>query len=285
MVVGSICTVLLWGLKLGIDFTGGSLLEAEYKTTRPSPDAIKKALEPLALGTVVVQPSGERRVFLRFKDVSEDVHQNILAALGKAEGAQSPVAEKRFDTIGPVIGSELKRNSLLAIGFALIAIVLYIAWAFRKVSKPVASWKYGLAALVALAHDVVIPVGVFALLGKMNDVEIDTLFITALLTVLGFSVHDTIVVFDRIRENLHKLRQPEPFDVTVNRSVNETLVRSLNTSLTVLLVLVAVYVLGGATTKLFSLALMIGVTFGTYSSIFVASPILVIWSKWGRRKK
>lgn len=271
LVLGSIFAIAFWGLKLGIDFTGGSLLEVKFEDARPARDQIMKDLEPFDLGTVVIQPTGDRGVILRFRHVNEDTHQRILEAL-KAE-------ELRFDTIGPTIGGELKRKSLVALGIAVAAIILYIAWAFRLVSKPVSSWKYGLVAVAALIHDVTIPAGVFAILGKFRDVEVDTLFITALLTILGFSVHDTIVVFDRIRENLRKLKHPEPFDVTVNRSVNETITRSINTSLTVLLVLAAIMVFGGATTQYFALALILGITFGTYSSIFVASPLLVLWNR------
>ena len=173
----------------------------------------------------------------------------------------------------------------MAVVLALVFIILYVAWAFRHVSKPVSSWKYGVAAIVALFHDVVIPLGIFSALGHFKGVEIDTLFITAILTILGFSVHDTIVVFDRIRENLRKLKQSEQFDVTVNRSINETLARSINTSFTVLLVLLAVFFWGGETTHYFTLALMLGVIFGTYSSIFIASPVVVIWNRISSGKR
>lgn len=273
LVLGSIMSIALWGLKLGIDFTGGSLLEIEFKNQRPEVGEIRKTLDGLGLGNVIIQPAGEKGAILRFKDIDENTHQAILQSLAGSE-------EKRFDSIGPVIGKELKRNSITALLLALAAIVLYISFAFRKVSRPVSSWKYGIAAIFALIHDVVIPIGVFALLGHFWGVEVDTLFITALLTILGFSVHDTIVVFDRIRENLRKLKSSEPYDLTVNRSVNETIARSINTSLTVLLVLLMVIFLGGSTTKFFALTLILGITFGTYSSIFVASPILVIWSGW-----
>ncbi|MBA3046872.1 protein translocase subunit SecF, partial [Candidatus Falkowbacteria bacterium] len=170
-----------------------------------------------------------------------------------------------------------KRKSVLAIIIVLIAIVLYIAWTFRKVSKPVASWKYGLAAIIALFHDVIITVGIFAVLGKFFGVEINTAFVAAILTVLGYSVNDTIVVFDRVRENLPK--SEEDFEGTINTSVNQTITRSINTSITTLLVLLSIVFFGGATIRDFILALSIGVFVGTYSSIFLASPILVIWEK------
>ena len=277
LVLASLVAIAVWGLKPGIDFTGGSLLEVEFMGPRPEVSEIRKMLEGQDLGNIIIQPTEERGVILRFRHIDENTHQDILKNLSGA-------SEKRFDTIGPTIGQELKQKSILALALAALAIVLYIAFAFRQVSKPVSSWKYGIAAIVALAHDVVIPTGVFSALGHFRGVEIDTLFITALLTILGFSVHDTIVVFDRIRENLRRLKTPEPYEVTVNRSVNETVARSINTSLTVLLVLFAVMVLGGETTKYFALVLILGIIFGTYSSIFVASPLVVIWSKWTRSK-
>ncbi len=189
----------------------------------------------------------------------------------------SNIEELRYDSVGPSIGEELKRKSLYAIGVVLIAIVLYIAWAFRKVSKPVASWKYGLAAIIALFHDVIIVLGVFAVLGRFLDVEINSAFVAAVLTVLGYSVNDTIVVFDRVRENLP--RSDEDFEGTVNTSINQTLTRSINTSFTTLLVLLAILFFGGDTIRDFVLALSIGVFIGTYSSIFLASPILVLWER------
>ena len=273
LVLASIVVSIFWGLKLGIDYTGGSLLEVEFKDKRPEVDEIKKVLESISLGGVIIQPAGERGLILRFKDVDENTHQALLQSLAGSE-------EKRFDSIGPVIGRELKRKSVTALFLALSAIILYIAFAFRKVSKPVSSWKYGVVAIFALIHDIIIPIGVFSILGHFWGVEVDTLFITALLTILGFSVHDTIVVFDRIRENLQKLKSPEPYTITVNRSVNETITRSINTSLTVLLVLLMVIFIGGDTTKFFALTLILGIIFGTYSSIFVAAPLLVIWDKW-----
>jgi len=190
----------------------------------------------------------------------------------------------RFESIGPVIGQELQDKAVRAILAVLIAIVLYIAWAFRKVSDPVSSWKYGVTAIIALAHDVIIPTGIFAILGFWMGIEIDILFVTAVLTILGFSVNDTIVVFDRTRENLARDHHKHDFDWIVNKSVNETIRRSLYTSLTTFVVLFAVYLYGGESIKNFVLALMIGVIAGTYSSIFLASPLLVVWEKWSRRR-
>lgn len=276
LVLASFSAIAIWGFKPGIDFTGGSLLEVEFKEQRPEVSEIRKTLKDLDLGNIIIQPTGEKGEILRFKHIDENTHQGILKALPGA-------SEKRFDTIGPTIGKELRQRSVLALVLASLAIVLYIAFAFRKISKLVSSWKYGITAIIALLHDVLIPTGVFSALGHFRGVEVDTLFITALLTILGFSVHDTIVVFDRIRENLRKLKIPEPYEVTVNRSVNDTIARSINTSLTVLLVLLAVMILGGETTKYFVLALILGIIFGTYSSIFVASPLLVIWNNLTKR--
>ena len=291
LVLGSILALAVWKLNVGIDFTGGSLIEVAFtQGTMPSVDNVKEVLAPLKLGDITVQPvgndntNGPKGMILRFRDVDEQTHQNILAALGGLKGPKETV-ERRFDTIGPTVGKELRTQSFIAIGLTALGIVLYIGWAFRRVSKPVASWKYGIVAVSAFIHDVTIPVGVFAFLGHFYGVAVDALFITALLTVMGFSVHDTIVIFDRIRENLAKLKTSEPYETTVNRSVNETISRSINTSLTVLMVLLAVFFFGGETTRYFSLALIVGIIFGTYSSIFVASPLLVIWEKFDRRRK
>jgi preprotein translocase subunit SecF len=215
---------------------------------------------------------------LRFQENSEEKHQAILSELNKiAEEGAGTAEELRFDSIGPSIGKELKSKSFNAIIIVLIIIIAYIAFAFRKISRPVASWKYGMAAIVALAHDILITLGVFAVLGEYWGVEINTPFVAALLTILGYSINDTIVVFDRIRENLP--RSEEDFEGTVNISVNQTLARSVNTSLTVLFVLFAILFWGGSTIRDFVLALTIGVFVGTYSSIFVASPVLVVWEK------
>ncbi len=277
-VVG-IFSIIFWGLHFGIDFKGGSLIEVEFLKERPTSQAIVESLAGLNLGDVAIQPSGQQGALLRLKDIDEVAHQQILQKLNSL----SVLEEKRFDSIGPVIGEELKSRAYLAIGAVLFLIVIYIAFAFRKVSRPVASWKYGLAAIIALVHDVFIPTGIFSVLGHYFGAEIDLLFVTGLLTILGFSVHDTIVVFDRIRENLRK-GAGQSFEETVNISINQTMMRSINTSLTVFLTLLAIYIFGGASTKYFALLLMLGVFFGTYSSIFVASPILVTWEIWRQRR-
>lgn len=290
LLVLSVTAVALWGLKLGLDFTGGSLIELTFPAAPPAIGDIAQAIQG-DFGTSAITPVGERGLTLRLRSLSEAEHQKLLAVLrdkfaqDKNKAAEE-VREERFTSVGPTIGAELKQKAIWAIAFVLGAIVLYIAWAFRRVTHPVPSWLYGVAAIVALFHDVFLPVGVFAVLGHFWGVEVDTLFITALLTVLGFSVHDTIVVFDRIRENL--LKASDTFPVVVNRSVNETIARSINTSLTTLLVLLTTLIFGGETIRYFVLTLILGITFGTYSSIFIASPLLVSVYRWkvlGRAKK
>lgn len=285
----SVIALFVWGLNFGIDFSGGSLLEVRFINERPAVNDIHAVMADLDLGGLIVQPIDEKNMILRFKDTSEEKHQQALERLNgigsaiekdkkenMAESAAN-VEELRYDSVGPSIGQELKAKSFWAIIIVLIAIILYIAWAFNKVSKPVASWKYGVAATIALFHDVIITLGVFAVLGHFFSLEINTPFVAAILTLLGYSVNDTIVVFDRIRENLPQSH--EDFENTINTSINQTLQRSINTSMTVILALAAILIFGGDTIKDFVLALIIGIFIGTYSSIFIASPVLVIWEK------
>jgi len=282
LVAASIVSLAFYGLKFGIDFTGGSLIEAQFDPTgggRPDINIVRQKMEALDFGQVVIQPAGEVGFSIRTRELSTDERQKItaeLSGLGKIKDVSA-------NTIGPTIGQELRSRSIWAMALVLIAIILYIAFAFRKVSRPISSWFYGIFAVVALFHDVFIPLGVFSLLGHFKGVEVNTLFVTAILTVLGFSVHDTIVVFDRIRENL-TLAKKETFEETVGRSLSQTLTRSINTSLTVLIVLVALFFLGAETTKYFALALIIGIVAGTYSSIFIASPLLVTWNTYREKK-
>ncbi len=261
------------GLKLGIDFTGGTQMEVQF-VHAPTPEAIRTALEPLELGDVRIQPAGES-VALRLRSVTNDERQSILDALGPL--AEGGVTEKSFTAIGPSIGRELRQKAFVAIGLVLAAIIVYVSWAFRKVSKgPVPSWVYGSAAVVALIHDVTLVIGLFVLFGQTLGTEVDSLFVTALLTVLGFSVHDTIVVFDRIREGIRRYGDL-PFEEVINRSINETLARSINTSLTALIVLTSLALFGGESIRMFVIALIAGISFGTYSSIYIASPLLLVW--------
>jgi len=279
LLISSLIFVLAFGLKLGIDFTGGSIMELEFQDGPPSNEIIEKKLADLNLGEVVLQPTGEKGMILRLKHIDGQTHEAILERL---EGAK----EQSFEAIGPTIGKELTRKTEIAATLALLAIASYIAFAFRRLSYPAKSWQYGIATLIALFHDLLIPLGVFVVLGKFYNVEITIPLVAALLTILGFSVHDTIVVFDRIRENLLK-RSSASFEEAVNQSLNQTLVRSINTVLTVLLTLFALYFFGGESLKYFALALIVGIISGAYSSIFIASPLIVSWVKWkegGRRR-
>lgn len=283
LVAGSIFSLLIFGLNLGIDFRGGSILEVEFIKERPAVEDLNKTLEQGGFQNVFLQPSDEKKLLLRTRELKEQEHQQMLQVLAGDEIIEEVFMELRFDSIGPTIGAELRRKSFYAIGLVLLMILIFITWSFRKVSRPVSSWKFGAVALVALAHDVIIPTGVFSLLGVWYGVEADTLFVTALLTILGFSVHDTIVVFDRIRENLRRIGTSSSFEEIVGRSLNETFGRSLATSFALFLVIGALFLFGGSSTKYFTLTLLVGVVAGTYSSLFLASPLLVVWEKWKKR--
>lgn len=282
LAVLSIIALSMWGLRLGIDFTGGSLLEIDFAGERPAKELVESYVAASGVETnVVVQPSGEQGYILRMRTLSEPEHQDVVTAITEA-GHQ--VDEKRFDSIGPVIGQELKRKAIWSLIVVLVAIVVYIAWAFRKVSKTIPSWKYGIIALIALFHDVLITVGIFSVLGRFMGYEIGLPFVAALLTILGYSVNDTIVIFDRVRENLLKQTSSADFITTVDRSIKQNLSRSINTSFTTLLVLGAIFFFGGATISNFILALIIGIVLGTYSSIFLASPLLVVAQQFGYKR-
>jgi preprotein translocase subunit SecF len=268
----SVISLFLWGLKFGIDFTGGTLMEVKFSGNVPTSQEIQDTVKDLNLKSLILQHSEGGSVLIRYASEEDKVNE----ATWKAIKDKYPDAKQlRVDYINSSVSSEIKKNSLWAIFWAVLAIMAYIAWAFRKVSRPIASWKYGLGAVVALIHDILITVGIFSILGHFFGIEVGIPFIAALLTILGFSVHDTIVVYDRTRENLLRGSSKEKFPETVNRSLNETLVRSINTSLTVIITLLAIYIFGGASIKDFSLALLVGIIFGTYSSIFIASALLV----------
>jgi len=285
------------GLKPGIDFTGGSLVELSFVGSRPSVQEMRDTLAPLSYGMIETQPTGDDGYILRMRFISEDEHQVLLSTVRNAfqtstsstiqidatasttvEAIAPSVIEQRVETIGASISSHLKSRSLYAGIAVILAIIAYVAYAFRRVSKPVQSWKYGVSAVIALIHDVTITMGVFVLLGKYAGVEVDIPFIVALLTILGYSVNDTIVVFDRIRENLVSMGS-DRLEQAIVDGVKSTLVRSFNTSFTTLLVLFAMYFFGGESIKYFSLALIVGIGFGTYSSIFLASPLLYSWQQ------
>jgi preprotein translocase subunit SecF len=278
LVVASIVAVATLGLQYGIDFTGGSLIEVEAPGV--STETLDQELTAAGFDAVVQAGEGEGK-FIRLANITEEQHQQILSTL---QATHPELTETRFDSVGPVIGDELKKASITAVILLLTLIGLYVAWAFRRVSEPVASWKYGVVTLLAAVHDVIIPIGAFAVLGHFFGYQVDTAFVAAMLTILGYSINDTIVVFDRTRENLVRHRHStKSFSEIVNQSVTETLGRSFNTTLTTLLPLIAIFVIGGPTTRPFVLALIIGIVSGAYSSIFFASPLLVLWDKWSRR--
>jgi preprotein translocase subunit SecF len=285
LMIGSLAAVFTWGLNLGIDFKGGSLLEVDYPNGRPEVTVLKDSLKSMNLGEYSIRPTGEKGYIFRMKTLSEQERISVMSGISLA--GKTKVEEKRFNSIGPLLGTEALHKAFISIFFVILCIVLFITFAFRKVSEPVSSWKYGLIAIFALLHDVLVPVGAFAFLGHFHGVEVDTLFVTALLVVLGFSIHDTIVVFDRVRENLRlnrEYRDKKEFETVVGESINQTFVRSINTSLTTLLALVVLYFVGGEPTRYFSLALIVGITAGTYSSIFLGSPLLFTVQKWQERK-
>jgi preprotein translocase subunit SecF len=270
--------IFFWGLKPSIDFTGGSLIEIAYPSDssfKPDVAWIEQRLEKADAGVARVQPSGEHGFIIRTGLMQEDEQRWILENL--SEGSVVPQVV-RSTSIGPTIGTELRRKALWSVLLIVAAIIAFIAIVFRKVSEPVASWKYGVIAIITLLHDVIVPMGVFAFLGRFGGFEVDTLFVTALLAILGLSVNDTIVVFDRIRENLaaNKGKSSEPFEEIVGKSLSETYLRSFNTSFMVIVVLLALYLFGGSSTRDFALVLAIGMIAGTYSSIILASPLLVV---------
>jgi preprotein translocase subunit SecF len=347
LVVLSLISLAVWHLNLGIDFTGGSLIEVVYSSTTgpggnslptggvsitpvgisaasangavpsltvsganiasraatpvtssastasttvsaqtqvpPTIDQINSWIAALKLAGFSARPSGDNDYIIRMQSLNATQHTQVLNALSQNGSYQ--LIEKSFNSVGPTLGKEAANKSIVSIILVIIAIVLFITFAFRQVSRPVSSWKYGLIAIVALLHDIIIPVGVFSVLGHVAGIQIDTLFITALLVILGFSIHDTIVVFDRVRENLRTNRNAKKtFSEIVGESINQTFARSINTSLTVLLSLLVLYFVGAASTQNFVLALLVGIFSGTYSSIFIGSPLLVTVEQWQNNK-
>lgn len=281
VLIPGIVSLVLFGLRLSIDFTGGSRMEykIENRKLKIKNDAVQKTIEEQGVTVGSVQKSQEVFV-IRTKPLHEKTRKKLTQALQKKF---ADVKELSFQTVGPTVGGETTVNAFKAIVVASILIVLYIAWSFRKIPKPASSIRFGICAIIALLHDVFVVVGIFSLLGHFLAVEVDSLFVTALLTIIGFSVHDTIVVFDRIRENLIRMGGGS-FAHIVNESILQTLVRSLNTSLTVLLVLFTLLLFGGESIRWFIVALLIGITSGTYSSIFNAAPLLVVWHEFSNRR-
>lgn len=281
VLIVSILLTGIFGLRLGIDFTGGSLLEMTC-TAVPSTEKAVAVYTEKGVEGAVVQQIGETGILIRSKELTPALHTAIVPALQEVL-KQEGCVEARFETIGPSISQELREKSFAMIVAVVLAIILYVAWTFRSVSKPVASWKYGVTAVIALLHDITLPTAVFAVLGHYAHVEVDVLFVTALLTVMGFSVHDTIVVFDRVRESLQRNTSISFID-TVNESVNTTLGRSINTSFTTVLSLIGIFLLTTGSIKYFSAVMIMGILVGTYSSIFIAAPLLVTWYLAGNKK-
>ncbi len=263
----------VWGLKFGIDFKGGTLMEVQF-TTDPAPESkqVIEALDPIGLQSLTVQPTDNNAILLRYLSSDENANDQVIE---KLKGIDKDVKQLRTNFIGGSVSGQMKKNAIMGVVLASIGIALYIAWAFRRVAYPVTSWEYGIGAVIALGHDILVTIGVFAVLGHFYGIEVGVPFIAALLTILGYSVNDTIVVYDRVRENLLREHGKVDFEETVNRSLNQTLGRSVNTSMTVIITLIAITLFGGESIRYFSLAILIGVAFGTYSSIYVASALLV----------
>ncbi|MFC1632812.1 protein translocase subunit SecF [Patescibacteria group bacterium] len=281
MILASIVLLIFVRLRMGIDFVGGSIIEVKLEQEIETGADVEEALSDLELGSVLIQPTSQSTVIIRVAEIGNETQEQIVQKLRKTYGSAEL---ERFESVGPTIGEELRQKAIYAMIIVLVAIVAYIAYAFRKVSAPIQSWKYGVVAIATLLHDVIIMSGLYVLFGVWFGAEVGSLFIVALLTVLGYSVNDTIVVFDRVRENLSK-QKSESFGTIVEKSIRQTITRSLNTSITTGLVLVAILIFGGGTIRDFIAALLVGVLVGTYSSIFFASPLLVAWEKWRAKRK
>lgn len=282
IIVPGLIALFVWGLPLAIDFTGGSLLEVRIDSSKvPSSAQIVAIYEDLGIAEPLVQKLGENEISVRSKSIDEATKSAIVIEMEERLDLQVTIL--RFDSVGPAVGAEVAERAAGAVGLATVGILAYITYAFRGVPN---AMRYGVAAILAMLHDVALVVGVEAILGHFLGWEVDALFITALLTIIGFSVHDSIVVFDRIRENLRIYRRLD-YETLVNHSIVQTLDRSINTQLTVMLTLICLLLFGGVTTQHFVTILLIGVFSGTYSSIFNAAPILVVWEnkEWLRLKR
>ena len=279
----AIAATAYFGLPLGIDFTGGSLIQVEYPDGRPAPSEVESQVHTALEGEVSVRASGERAVSIRSRALSPEEHTAVLKALSQ----DALTTELSYTSVGPSLGGQFAAKALWALLAVAFAITLYVAFAFRKVSKPVPSWIYGVVVIMMLMHDLLIPAGFYAVLSYYTGASVDALFVTALLALLGYSVNDTIVVFDRVREHLahnEKNNHKEAFETTVGKSISETLTRSLNTSLTTALGLVAVAFWGAEATRNFALVMLVGVIAGTYSSVLLAAPLLIPLARWYVKK-
>ncbi len=278
LVVGSLAGIFAKGFHFGIDFTGGSVVEIEYATAVPSVEQVAATVKTL-LPDASVQQIGDKGFLIRTTVLTQVQKDELL----KSISSTGEFTEKRFNTIGPSVGKELRTKSIISIILISFAITLFVAFAFRSISRPVSSWKYGVIVIAVLLHDIIIPAGYFAWTGT----QVDTLFVVGILTILGVSVNDTIVVFDRIRENLtrfHGGKNSLPFTEIIGKSISETFTRSIMTSVTVLLALLALVIFGPESTHSLSITMLLGMFFGTYSSIFVAAPLLVVWNNWQEKR-
>jgi preprotein translocase subunit SecF len=279
-ILASVVSFSVFGLKIGIDFKGGSLAEVSYTGDMPAVQDVEEQVKTLGFGESLVQPVGTSDMSIKTRSLSEAERQSLMSSL--SFNGKYKVEERSFTSVGPSVGKELKRRSIISLTIVEISMILFVAYAFRKVSKPVSSWRFGLITVLTLLHDVMMTIGVFVIISHFTGAEANTLFVVALLTVQGLSVNDTIVVFDRIRENLMNRISPS-FTEVVGKSIEQTMLRSLNTSLSVIIVLLALVFVGPASTKIFALTLACGMFFGTYSSIFIASPLLTLVEKWQKK--
>ncbi|MFA6519956.1 MAG: protein translocase subunit SecF [Candidatus Paceibacterota bacterium] len=283
LLAGAIGAILLWGLPLGIDFTGGSMMQVKYEKTQPVLADIQKQVDSVSLGTASVRAFGDNGVSIRTRTLTESEHASVLSAIS----TNASTTELSYTSVGPALGGQFTNKALWAIFAVMLVIVLYIAFAFRKVSEPVPSWGYGLTVVAMLAIDIIVPAGFFAAFCHFTGAEVDSLFVVALLALLGYCVNDVIVIFDRIREHLsrnEKLGLHESFEETIGKSISETMTRSINTALTVVLALIALIYFGAPATQDFALVMLIGVAAGTFSSICRSAPLLIPIAKWFEKK-
>jgi len=286
LLVASIAAIAIVPPKLSIEFTGGSLMEVAYENGRPDLETIRERVAPLAFGEPSVRESGETAITLRTRTLAPEERTALLSALS-ANGTEA-VTELRFNSIGPSLGNELAIKALYAIVAVSLAIMLYIAWAFRGLSRPVPSWGYGLIAVFMLAIDIIVPTGFYAIYALFTGAQFDSLFVIALLALLGYCVNDVIVIFDRVREHLKNNateKVKESFDVTVGKSIDETMGRSINTGMTVVLALLSLVIFGSEATRNFALVMMVGVAAGTFSSITRSAPLLIPIAEWLEKKR
>ena len=283
ILAAAIGAIAAWGLPLGIDFTGGTLMQVGYANGRPDVATVEQKLSALDLGAVSVRASGEDAVAIRARTLTPVEHESVLTALS----AETNITELSYTSVGPALGSQFTNKALWAIAAVVLVIMLYIAFAFRKVPPPVPGWAYGITVVAMLAIDIIVPAGFFAAYAHYTGAEVDALFVVALLSLLGYCVNDVIVIFDRVRENLAKsLREnnKEPFETIVGRSIGETFTRSINTSLTVVLALLALIYFGADSTRNFALVMLVGVVAGTFSSIARSAPLLIPIARWLNKK-